>query len=138
MARPSSLLATATALALAMLVAAPLAHADVAPPNTADCQTKQLGAACKLDDGSMGLCAAMTCNRPLPDGGTQSNPCNVCQHGADGGTVDGGTTTTTTTTTSSSNCSVASRAGSAGSALALFGLALGAAALLGRRRRHSS
>lgn len=42
---------------------APLAWADIPPPDIGGCQGKEVGASCQRDDGSPGTCAKSTCTR---------------------------------------------------------------------------
>lgn len=50
-----------TAIALAMLLSAGIAAADVAPPDLAGCQKKKVGDSCKTDAGKTGACVKDTC-----------------------------------------------------------------------------
>lgn len=129
-------IAPALFLLAAALAIPEAARADVAPPNTSDCQSKKVGDVCKTDDGTMGTCVGQTCTRVLPgsDGGSTSYPCNVCtpmggDAGADGGPPpsSGGS--------SSSGCSVGRVASGGAAPVALFGAIAFALARARRRRR---
>lgn len=56
-------------LPLLLTVVAFTALADVPPPNTADCQSKSAGVACKKDDGAAGVCVTAKCSRNDYSGG---------------------------------------------------------------------
>lgn len=77
-------------VALAVLLASPLAHADVAPPDVTACSGKKVGDACDLV--ANGKCQSEKCTRIdyMNDGGTVSYDCVKCTAG-DAGT-DGGST----------------------------------------------
>lgn len=63
-------------MATVLLPALP-ARADLAPPNTAGCQGKSVGAVCKTDGSATGSCAQSTCtggSLPYWDKDTLANP----------------------------------------------------------------
>lgn len=66
-------------VALATVLASPLAHADVAPPDVTACGGKKVGDAC--DQVANGKCQDETCQRIdyMNDGGTVSYPCLKCK-----------------------------------------------------------
>ncbi len=124
----------AWAAALALTGLAAVAQADIPPPNTAGCQSKSAGAACKTDGDASGSCVTQTCSKldyAHWDKDASSSPpsrnydCLKCELS----TATTPTTSGSTTTTSSSSC----HAGPVGSAAAAIGLA-GAVALILRRR----
>jgi hypothetical protein len=101
---------------LVVLASTTLAAADIPPPNSAQCNGKNAGDACKTDDGKEGSCKTTTCSRfgPLPDGaiGSIEYACTLCAVGTTPAPTTTGTSTTAPTTDgggggSSSNCGVA-------------------------------
>ena len=128
-----------TLLALASLLLAAPALADVPPPNTQSCQQAQEGAACKTDDGVAGACQKQTCSRLDYSNGTpptsKSYDCLVCVAGSpSSGDAGAGT---------GSKCSVSAPGRAAGTRAPAALLALLGATLLllrrsGRRALRSS
>ncbi len=151
--RTSVLLALATSAAI--LVSVGPARADVAPPDS--CPTA--GQACTNagpNNDQPGTCVASTCQHPLPDGGSQSYSCTLCEAGEGGaGSSSSGSGSSTgsgsgsgsgssggsSTSSSSSGSSGGGGGGCAMSTTARDGitgfvmLAVGAAALAWGRRR---
>ncbi len=126
-----------------------LAGADVIPPEQGACELKKPGDSCQLPTGSRttatGVCVSSTCAKRLPDGGSTSSPCLLCQVSAfDGGprpTADGTVkpaadgSTKPPSTKDESGCTVG---GQRARAFGPWFLALGVCCLLlvlGRRRR---
>ena len=72
-------LTSGTIVALAFVLASPIAHADVAPPDVTACGGKKAGDAC--DQVVNGKCHDETCQRIdyMNDGGTVSYPCLKCK-----------------------------------------------------------
>ncbi|MEW5742287.1 MAG: hypothetical protein AB1938_25445 [Myxococcota bacterium] len=82
-----------------LVLSASTAWADIPPPDVSGCNGKEVGAACRRDDGSPGACAKSTCTRndysegPPPK--TVNYECLRCTAGAapapvpDAGTTEG-------------------------------------------------
>lgn len=133
-------------LALALTSFAPVALADVPPPDSCTTAGKPCDTA-PPDYKSPGTCVESTCQKAMPDA-TLEYPCNLCKAGSGGsaGSSSGGSSGSSAgsgggagSTSSGSGsgddggCSVRG-APQGGAALALLALGLGALALERRRR----
>lgn len=121
----------ALASTVALVLVSSVALADVPPPNTGDCTSKQAGEACEQDrGGGSGVCTKSTCTRldysQRNDAGAPTPvmyECLVCEAASatDGGsTADGGTDAAK----DSSGCASTGGAARWGAAGLLVGLAL--------------
>jgi len=86
------LMALATTATMAMLGWSGVASADVPPPE-ACADISSVGQPCSNADPGAdqpGVCVASTCGHPLPDGGSSSYPCALCEASDAGSAKDGG------------------------------------------------
>lgn len=118
------MLARVAAFSLAAALVAPLARADVPPPNSSQCGTKKAGEACTTDDGKSGACKVSTCSRldySQTPPGSASYECTLCDE----------TTKPAFPGPEKSGCAASPSRASSGLAAVGFALALG---LVARRR----
>jgi hypothetical protein len=122
------------------LTFASAARADLAPPNSSQCQTKKAGDACTTDDSKSGSCVASKCSKLDYSDGTPPSTvqydCLLCVAGggADSGPADGGADSGTVPQDGGGGggCSFASVATRIGP----WAIALCVPLLLRRRRRN--
>jgi hypothetical protein len=125
------------------------ARADIPPPNSSQCRSKNAGDVCKTDDGKSGACAPSKCaHRTVsPDGGLvfeqvdclECAPADGAKAAASGGTSGVGAPAPTNSAAPSSGksgCAVGPVGSSElGSALALIGVAVACGLRRSRRAR---
>jgi MYXO-CTERM domain-containing protein len=75
----------ASTLSLGLLLSSSAARADLAPPNSTECDGKNAGDACTDDTMAVGACAEMTCSELDYSHGsppsTKQVPCLLCVAG---------------------------------------------------------